>query len=80
MSDNDFDLINEKNYKDWLIQEERLKNSPCRKCEYYPAGSIFHDKCPQSIPLIFNWDVPIDVWEEITLRIGCKCASFDKIK
>jgi len=52
-------------------KEEVIKMMCCSNCKYSPIGGIFHKNCPQSRPLPFDWDVPIDIWREITKRTGC---------
>jgi hypothetical protein len=60
--------------------EKVLDNLNCDTCTYFPTGSIFDRECPQSNPLPFDWDVPIDIWQEITRRIGCTQHSSLKRK
>jgi len=48
-----------------------IEEKCCDNCKYFPSGSIFDKRCPQFLPLPFDWDVPIDIWQEITKRTGC---------
>ena len=60
--------------------------SPCKTCEFYPEKhEIFdptydslidteyipNDQCPMSVD--FDWEIPVEVWENITCAVGCGC-------